>query len=145
MSWVTFYVVQANGNTVADGQCNFTCTIANSVITAAQLQYNPSAATPPPSGSTTTIFNLTAVSIALNADGTYHLGGANLSSKFNIPPKGSFSGGNYNTLTSCTYNPTTNEIKGVFQDVGLPANDPDCSWDATASIGDTAKAQKASH
>jgi len=147
MGWETFNVEMAVGGNISDGQCNFTCTITNQILTAAGLQYSPSAANPPGPGSITTIFNSTGLSIALNADGTYHLSDVTLTSKFNIPPKGNWTGGNYNTLSNCRYNPTSGKVGGVFQDIGIDAGDPDCSWDASGTetpAGDKAHKKAAS-
>jgi len=146
MSWETFNVAMAIGGKIADGQCSFTCTITNQNLTAAELQYSPSAANPPGPGSITTIFNSTGLNLAINADGTYHLSDVTLTNKFNIPPKGNWAGGNYNTLTSCRYNPTTGEVSGVFKDVSIDAGDPDCNWDASGAdfpAGEKARKQTA--
>lgn len=145
MSWVTFNVVQGNGNTVADGQLNFTFTLSNNDTTlnaGATLQYSSSAATPPPNPTTI----LTTTSAINLANSVFALPGATLTNKFNIPGKGSgFNGGNYNTLSNCTFNPSTSEIKGLFSDVGLAANSDPCSWDATASSGEPEIAKKAAY
>jgi hypothetical protein len=146
MSWETFEVVQGNdGDEIADGQMNFTCTINSSgVLTAAELQYNPSSAPNPPPANTTIIFNLVNVAISLNADGTYHLPDASPPT-FNIPPKNVFKGGGYNTMTGCTYQPTTKVISGTFEDQSTTPGDDPCAWTATASSVEEVAAKKAAY
>jgi hypothetical protein len=145
MSWVTFNVVQGNGNTVADGQLNFTFTLSNNNTTlnaGATLQYSPSAASPPPN-STTILTTTSAINLA---NGVFALPGATLTNKFNIPGKGSgFNGGHYNTLSNCTFNPSTSVIQGLFTDVGIANSSDPCDWQASASSPEPEIAKKAAY
>ena len=135
MAWKTFYVVQKNGNDVADGQMNFEYTITPDgiLLSGAVLQYSPSAAPLPPPATQTTILT-TSTDISLDDNEVYPLPDTTLANKFNIPPKGAFKGGDYNQMTGATYDPDTNKIQGIFQVRTPGGEDAECSWTADAGL-----------
>lgn len=140
--WVSFNCKNTgnSGNEVSDGQVEFSGTTDDTTgnLLTAQLSYSKSENSNPHPDITFTF----PINSALSPNnGTFSLPDPPTAAKsFEIPSKGTFNGGLYNTLTGATYAPTGNKLHGVFTEIGGEGGSDDCTFDASTTSGTGAQA-----